>query len=133
MKYMLDTNICIYIIKQNPQAVIKKFKLFNVGDICISSMTFAELMYGVEKSTHQKKNKAALEEFILPLDIMPFDDRAACNYGEIRTHLEKSGNVIGPLDLIIAAHARCLNAVLVTNNVKEFSRVPKLKVENWAA
>jgi tRNA(fMet)-specific endonuclease VapC len=130
---MLDTNICIYIIKQNPQAVINKFKLFNVGDICISSMTFAELLYGVEKSTHQKKNKAALEEFIMPLDIMPFDDRAACNYGEIRTHLEKSGNVIGPLDLIIAAHARCLNAVLVTNNVKEFSRVPKLKVENWAA
>lgn len=133
MKYMLDTNICIYIIKQNPQALVKKFKLFNVGDICISSMTFAELMYGVEKSTHQKKNKSALQEFILPLDIMPFDDKAACNYGEIRTYLEKTGNIIGPLDLIIAAHARCLNAVLVTNNVKEFSRVPKLKVENWAA
>jgi tRNA(fMet)-specific endonuclease VapC len=133
MKYMLDTNICIYIIKQQPQAVIKKFKLFNVGDICISSMTFAELMYGVEKSLHLKKNKTALEEFILPLDIMPFDDRAACCYGEIRAHLEKNGKVIGPLDLIIAAHARCLNAVLVTHNVKEFSRVPKLKVENWAA
>ncbi len=113
--------------------MIKKFNLFNVGDICISSMTFAEFMYGVEKSTHQKKNKSALQEFILPLDIMPFDDKAACNYGEIRTHLEKTGNVIGPLDLIIAAHARCLNAVLVTNNIKEFSRVPKLKVENWAA
>lgn len=133
MKYMLDTNICIYIIKQHPQAVIKKFKLFSIGDICISSMTLAELMYGVEKSIHQKKNKAALEEFILPLDIMPFDDLAASCYGEIRVHLEKSGNVIRPLDLIIAAHARCLNAILVTNNTKEFARVPQLKVENWAA
>jgi tRNA(fMet)-specific endonuclease VapC len=133
MKYMLDTNICIYIIKQHPQAVIKKFKLFNVGDICISSMTLAELMYGVEKSLHQKKNKAALEEFLLPLDIIPFDDLAACCYGEIRAHLEKSGNMIGPLDLIIAAHARCLNAILVTNNAKEFARVPQLKIENWAA
>lgn len=131
MKYMLDTNICIYIIKQHPQGVIKKFKLFNIGDICISSMTLAELMYGAEKSTHQKKNKAALEEFVLPLEVMPFDQDAACCYGEIRTHLEKTGNIIGPLDLIIAAHAKCLNATLVTNNIKEFSRVPQLKIENW--
>lgn len=131
MKYMLDTNICIYIIKQHPRAVIEKFKLFNMGDICISSMTFAELMHGVEKSTHQKRNKAALEEFVLPLDIMPFDAKAACRYGEIRVKLEKNGNLIGPLDLIIASHALCLNAILVTNNTKEFSRVPGLKLENW--
>ncbi len=131
MKYMLDTNICIYIIKKKPEKVLKKFETFNVGDICISSVTLAELMYGVEKSQHQQKNRVALEEFVLPLEIMPFDDSAAYCYGHIRAHLEKKGKPIGAMDLMIAAHAESLNSILVTNNKKEFSRVPKLKVENW--
>ena len=131
MKYMLDTNICIYIIKKQPQDVLKKFKLFDVGDICISSITLAELIYGVEKSHHQKKNRAALEEFILPLEIMFFDAGAAYYYGRIRAYLENKGLPIGPLDLMIAAHADCLNSILVTNNTKEFSLIPRLKIENW--
>lgn len=131
MKYLLDTNICIYIIKKQPENVLKKFKLFYPGDICISSVTFSELMYGVEKSQHYQKNKMALEEFTLPLDILPYEDDAACHYGNISAYLEKKGTPIGPLDLMIAAHARATNLTLVTNNIKEFSRVPKLKIEDW--
>lgn len=131
MKFMLDTNICIYIIKKHPDKVIHKFKGLEVGDLCISSVTFAELAYGVEKSQHHEKNKSALEEFTLPLEIMTFDDQAALHYGHIRASLEKKGTPIGLLDLIIAAHARSLNAILVTNNKKEFARVPKLVIEDW--
>jgi tRNA(fMet)-specific endonuclease VapC len=131
MKYMLDTNICIYIIKQHPDEVIHKFKDLKVGDLCISSVTLAELAYGVEKSRYREKNKSALEEFTLPLEIMTFDDQAALHYGHIRASLEKKGTPIGPLDLMIAAHARSLDAILVTNNKKEFTRVTKLKVEDW--
>lgn len=131
MKYMLDTNICIYIIKKHPENVLRKFKNYSLGDICISSVTFAELMYGVEKSQHQQKNREALEEFTLPLEIIPFDDDAAKHYGSIRTYLEKKGEIIGPLDLMIAAHAQSLNSILVTNNKKEFSRIPKIKIEDW--
>lgn len=131
MSYMLDTNICIYLIKKHQEHVINRFKSLHVGDLCISSVTLAELMYGVEKSQHHHKNKAALEEFILPLDIMPFDDEAARHFGTIRTTLEKKCTPIGPLDLMIASHAQHLNKILVTNNVKEFDRVPDLVVENW--
>ena len=131
MKYLLDTDICIYIIKQHPQNVIKKFKSISLGDIGMSSITLAELLYGVEKSQQQQKNKAALEEFTLPLEIVSFDDCAAQHYSVIRAQLERKGMPIGPLDLRIAAHAQCLDVTLVTNNVKEFSRVPKLKIENW--
>lgn len=130
---MLDTNICIYLIKKKPEIVLKKFKSFAIGDICISSVTLSELCYGVEKSQHHQKNKSALEEFILPLDIAPYDDKSAYYYGHIRTYLEKKGTPIGALDLMIAAHAQSINAILVTNNAKEFSRVPKLKIENWVA
>jgi tRNA(fMet)-specific endonuclease VapC len=131
MKYMLDTNICIYLIKKQPQHVLSKFKSLNIGDICISSITYAELMYGVEKSQHHQKNKMALDEFILPLDIISFDDECACHYGRIRSYLERKGTPIGPLDLMIAAHAQCLNFTLITNNVKEFDRVPNLTIEDW--
>ncbi len=131
MKYMLDTNICIYIIKKHPASVLKKFTTFKVGDIGISSITFAELMYGVQKSHHQQKNQAALQEFTSPLEIMSFDENAAANYGYIRAYLEKKDLPIGSLDMMIAAHAQCLGSVLVTNNEKEFSRIPKLKIENW--
>ncbi|MCC2666830.1 MAG: type toxin-antitoxin system VapC family toxin [Gammaproteobacteria bacterium] len=131
MKYMLDTNICIYIIKKHPDNIIKKFNLLDVGDIGISSITFSELLYGVEKSQHSQKNKAALEEFVLPLEILPFDDESARHYGYIRASLEKKGTLIGALDLMIAAHAQATNLTLVTNNIKEFSRVHQLKIENW--
>ncbi len=133
MKYMLDTNICIYIIKNNPKSIAEKFALLDIGQVCISSITLSELMYGVEKSQHIKKNKTALEKFTLLLDVMAFDDSAANHYGNIRAYLEKKGTVIGPLDLMIAAHARSLSYKLVTNNEKEFLRVPQLKIENWVA
>ena len=131
MKYMLDTNICIYIIKKHPESVFKKFKNLNLGDICISSVTLAELLYGAHKSQHQQKNKTALEWFSAPLEIASFDGNTADYYGELRAHLEKNGTPIGSLDTMIAAHALSLNLTLVTNNTKEFSRVPHLKIENW--
>lgn len=132
MKYMLDTNMCIYIIKRHPENVLKKFTALDVGDVGISSITLAELMYGVQKSHHQQKNKAALEEFTSPLEIMPFNEETATHYGNIRAFLEKKGTPIGSLDMMIAAHAQCLGSILVTNNKKEFSRVPNLKIEDWA-
>lgn len=131
MKYMLDTNICIYIIKRKPVDVIEKFKSLSVNDVCISSVTLAELSYGVEKSQYQEKNRLALEEFTLPLEIMPFDEEAASQYGYVRALLEGRGTPIGSLDLMIAAHALSLNSIVVTNNVKEFSRIPDLKVQDW--
>ncbi len=131
MKYLLDTNTCIYIIKRRPQNVIERFNSLQVGDVAISSITLAELSYGVEKSQYSQKNRAALEEFILPLELVFFDKEATNYYGKIRAFLEKQGTVIGPLDIMIAAHALSLETVLVTNNTKEFARVPHLKLENW--
>lgn len=131
MEYMLDTNICIYIIKQKPESVLKKFTSLAIDDICISSITLSELIYGVQKSQHKQKNMAALEEFITPLIVAPFDDLAANTYGEVRANLEKNGTPIGSLDTMIAAHAITRNTTLVTNNEKEFKRVPKLKITNW--
>ncbi len=131
MRYMLDTDMCIYLIKKHPENVLKKFKLFNIGDICISSVTFSELLYGVEKSQHHQKNRVALEEFVLPLDIISYDEKSAHYYSHIRSYLEKKGLIIDSLDLMIAANAQSINATLVTNNIREFSRVPKLKIENW--
>lgn len=132
MNYMLDTNICIYLIKHKPAKVLKKFKSISPDEICLSSVTLAELSYGVEKSQQREKNQIALEAFTLAMDIVSFDENASSCYGEIRAYLEKKGKIIGPLDLMIAAHAISLNSMLVTNNEKEFSRVPQLKVGNWA-
>lgn len=129
--FMLDTNTCIYIIKKHPPSVLKHFEKPQLGDICISSVTFAELLYGVEKSQHRQKNKAALEEFILPLEILCFDEDAASHYGSLRTYLERKGTPIGAMDLMIAAHAQAMQSVLVTNNKKEFLRIPDLKMEDW--
>jgi len=131
MKYMLDTNICIYIIKQQPESVIKKFLRLKPGDVCMSSITLAELQYGVEKSHHRQQNKTALEEFLAPLEILPFDEEAAEHYGHIRAALEKKGTLIGSLDMMIAAHAQSQGSILVTNNKKEFIRVHGLKIEDW--
>lgn len=132
MKYMLDTNICIYIIKKKPIKVFQAFHLLNVGDVCISSITFAELQYGVHKSQQQDRNRIALFNFLAPIEILPFSSKAASLYGEIRAHLENKGKIIGAYDLLIAAHALSENLILITNNTKEFNRIPKLNLQNWA-
>jgi len=131
MMMMLDTNTCIALIKQKPVHILQKFSKYQVGDIGISAVTLAELRYGVFKSQHQAKNQAALDEFILPLEIAAFDEQATTAYGELRATLEKCGTPIGPLDTMIAAHALNLGATLVTNNTREFDRVPRLKVVDW--
>ena len=133
MKLMLDTNICIYIIKQQPITVLKRFLEYQIGDIGISSITLSELRYGVAKSTHQEKNSRALDEFIIPLEVVSFDDEAARAYGNVRAALEKAGTPIGAMDMLIAAHAVSLGIPLVTNNTREFVRIPALTVIDWLA
>ncbi|RNC72700.1 MAG: type II toxin-antitoxin system VapC family toxin [Desulfuromonadales bacterium] len=132
MKLLLDTNICIYIIKQQPAAVLKRFLEYQIGDIGISSITLSELRYGVAKSTHREKNAKALDEFIIPLELVSYDESAAYAYGDIRAALEKAGTPIGSMDMLIAAHAVSLGIPLVTNNTREFLRVPSLKIIDWA-
>lgn len=131
MDYILDTNICIYIIKKKPVRVFEKFKELPLGSVGISSITLAELQYGVKKSAQPEKNQLALNQFLLPLEIVAFDTNAAIKYGNIRTDLEKKGTPIGPLDTLIAAHVKSLELTLVTNNEKEFKRVTGLNIENW--
>ena len=131
MNFLIDTNICIYIINKRPPEVIQKFKDKEVGQIGISSITVSELQYGVSKSKFKKQNLRRLEEFLTPFQILPYDEPASKFYGEIRSQLESQGTIIGHLDLLIAAHALSQNLVLVTNNEKEFKRIPSLKVENW--
>ena len=133
MKYLLDTNICIYIIKKKPPEVFARFREHRVGDVGISGITFSELAYGVANSSRPEQNQRALEEFVAPLEIEAYLPEVAQIYGRIRAHLRRAGQPIGPLDLLIAAHALFLGSVLVTNNVAEFARVPHLKFENWAA
>lgn len=131
MQYLLDTNICIYIIKQKPQTVLERFQSLTLSDVGISSITVAELEYGICKSQQQERNRAALMQFLLPLEIVEFDQSAATIYGRIRSNLESRGLVIGSMDMLIAAHALSLNLILVTNNIQEFSRVSGLALENW--
>lgn len=128
---MLDTNTCIYIIKRKPPKVLKHFKAYSVGEIGISSITLSELRFGVAKSQHIQKNNEALDDFILPLEIADFDEKAAKAYGEVRAALEKTGNLIGSMDMLIGAHALSLGATLVTNNTKEFKRIKGLKLIDW--
>ncbi len=132
MKYLLDTNICIYLIKQRPFSVLEKFASVQVGEIGISAISVAELQYGVQQSQHPAQNEAALEQFLLPLLILPFDEQAAASYGRIRAFLQRQGTPIGSLDMLIAAQALSLNAILVTNNEVEFARVPDIRLENWS-
>ena len=131
MKVMLDTDICIYIINRKPTEVLARFSNFEVGEIAVSSVTVGELMYGAMKSQKPLQNQNALEQFLLPLTIVPFDDNAAKVYGKVRADLEKSGQPIGALDTLIAAQALQLGLILVTNNTREFSRIPELVVETW--
>jgi tRNA(fMet)-specific endonuclease VapC len=131
MKFLLDTNICIYLIRQKPLEVLQKFNTYKVGDIGISSITVAELEFGVQKSQFPQRNQQALTQFLLPLEIVNFERAAAVVYGNLRARLEKRGTPIGSLDTLIAAHALSLQVTLITNNVREFNRVPNLKLDNW--
>lgn len=133
MEYLLDTNICIYIIKRRPPQVLERFRSRNLGEIGISAITVAELSYGVQKSQRVAQNQVALEQFLLPLALLEFDEAAALTYGKIRAELERQGNPIGSLDLLIAAQALNRGITLVTNNRGEFERVDGLAIENWSS
>lgn len=132
MTYMLDTNICIYVMKNKPEKVLQRFREELDGGLCISSITLAELEYGMKHSSNPAKNEQALLRFLAPLSILPFGAAAASEYGALRTHLQNKGTPIGPLDMLIAGHALAEGLALVTNNVREFERVPDLRLENWA-
>jgi tRNA(fMet)-specific endonuclease VapC len=131
MKWMLDTNICIDIIKERPRSVLDRFKDHSVGDIGVSVVTLAELEYGVSASSRPAKNREALDQFVSPLEVASFDRDATAAYGRLRAALEKKGQMIGSMDLLIAAHAVSLDVRLVTHNSREFGRVPGLKIEDW--
>lgn len=131
MRFLLDTNTCIYIIKRKPPKVFDKFQALEIFDVGISSITVAELEYGVYKSQRQQQNQAALSQFLIPLEIIPFDETATQTYGRIRAELEQQGIVIGSMDMLIASQAISLGLILVANNVREFSRIPGLVLENW--
>jgi len=131
MTYMLDTNTCIYIIKEKPTTVLEQFKNVKDRGIVISSITLAELLYGISKSSFPERNKLHLNQFLSFIDIVDYGYNSAGHYGQIRAYLETKGQLIGPLDMLIASHALALDLILVTNNLKEFQRVPNLKLENW--
>ena len=132
MTYMLDTNICIYMMKKKPEKVLQRFQEKFYSGICISTITLAELEYGMKHSSNPTKNEQALLRFLAPLTVLPFEAAAALEYGAVRAYLQSQGTPIGPLDMLIAGHARAEHAILVTNNVLEFERVPELLIENWA-
>lgn len=131
-QYLLDTNTCIYIINRRPPEVFNYFTGRSIGEIALSSITGAELSFGVAKSG-SSRNQQALDKFLVPLEILPFDEAAMRQYGRLRSHLERQGTPIGALDLLIGAHALALDTTLVTNNQGEFKRVPGLRLENWVA
>lgn len=131
MTYMLDTNICIYAMKNKPERVLQRLKAEINEGVCISSITLAELEYGMKRSSNPAKNEQALLRFLVPLNVLPFGAGAASEYGEIRAHLQSQGTPIGPLDMLIAGHAKAEGVTLVTNNVREFERVQGLEIENW--
>lgn len=133
MRYMLDTNICIYAIKNKPKEVIERLKEHEPSEICISSVTYAELIHGVEKSKEVNKNRIALTLLLADIEILSFDANAAESYGEIRAELERKGTPVGPLDMMIAGHAKSLGYTVVTNNIKEFERIAGLRFENWVS
>ena len=127
---LLDTNTCIYIINNRPPNVLEKFRKYKAGEVGISSIAASELAYGVAKSG-SIKNRKALDMFLAPMQILPFDSQCLWFYADLRASIEKQGLSIGPMDSLIAAHALSIDGTLVTNNIKEFMRVPKLKLDNW--
>lgn len=131
MRYMLDTNVCIDYLKGNSEKIRDRIISAPEDTLCISAITFSELMFGVENSSNREKNLVALNFFLLKIDIVPYDDQAAAAYGEIRKQLKQEGNLIGGMDMLIAAHARASDSVLVTHNTREFNRVQGLRIEDW--
>jgi len=130
--YMLDTDISSYIMKRSSDAVLRKLQTVAVADVCISAITKAELMYGVEVSPRKQQDQMALDAYLRHVAVMDFPGEAALDYGQVRGDLKVRGALIGGNDLLIAAHARCMGLTLVTNNTREFGRVLRLKMENWA-
>jgi len=130
LKYMLDTNIVIYTIKNRPSQVRETFKKHE-GQMCLSSVSLGELIFGAERSSQTERNLADINGLIARMEVAPFDEHASEHFGQLRAELYKSGQPIGPYDMMIAGHARSMGLILVTNNTKEFERVPGLRVENW--
>jgi tRNA(fMet)-specific endonuclease VapC len=128
--YMLDTNICIYVMKNYPLGLREKFNALQ-DQLCISSITLGELFFGVEKSPRRVENLSALEQFVARIDVLPFEEKAAAHYGQIRAELARAGTPCGPHDMQIGGHARSEGLVVVTNNLREFVRMPGLRSENW--
>jgi len=133
LRYMLDTDICSFIMKRSNDLLLKRLQKVPVSDVCISVVTKSELLFGVEVSPRQRQDEAALLAFLNHVEILDFPDKASPHYAEIRAQLKTLGTMIGANDLFIAAHARSLGLTLVTNNTREFGRVPKLRIENWTA
>ena len=130
-RYMLDTDIASYIMKGTEPKVLRQLQRVPVGDVSISAITQSELMYGIEISPNAVRDKARIEVFLRHIQVLDYPSEAAFHYGQIRADLKDRGTMIGANDLLIAAHARCLGIVVVTNNTREFKRVPELKIENW--
>jgi len=130
-RYMLDTDTCSYIMKRSNDAVLKRLQRVPVSDVCISVITKSELLFGVEVSPRRHQDESALSAFLRYVDVLDFPDAASLHYANIRASLKTSGRMIGANDLFIAAHSRSLGLILVTNNTREFGRVPKLRTENW--
>lgn len=131
MNYLLDTNICIYLTRKKPAAVVKRLRAKEPEEIAISTITLAELEYGIARSRYPERNRIALLEFLFPFAILDFDQKACVDYGRIRAALESKGKPIGPMDLLLAAQARSRDLTLVTNNEREFRRIEDLHIENW--
>jgi len=131
MRYMLDTDTCSYIMKRSSNVLLDRLRKTPVSDVCVSVITKAELLYGVEISPRRKHDAIALDAFLVFAEVLDLPEAAAPHYASIRAYLKARGTLIGANDLLIAAHARCLGLILVTNNTREFARVPKLKIENW--
>lgn len=130
-RYMLDTDMCSYIIRERPESVRQRFKTLAMEQLCVSVVTYAELIYGVERSSSKRVNRPVIEDFVRHLDVMDWDTEAADQYGVIRAKLEAAGTLIGAMDMMIAAHAKSIKGVLVTNNQKHFTKVKGLKIANW--
>jgi tRNA(fMet)-specific endonuclease VapC len=131
LEYMLDTNICIYVIKNRPAALRERFDQL-AEKLCISTITLGELLYGVEKSARRSQNLEAVEQFTARLEVLPFSAKAAAHFGQIRAELARAGRPCGAYDMLIAAHARSEGLMLITNNIREFERMPGLRIDNWA-
>ncbi len=131
MRYMLDTNTCIYAMRQQSPYVARRIRRLRIGDLGMSTIVLSELQYGVTKSAQPQRNQAVLDAFVASLEIAVYDAQASVVYGPVRAELENHGQPIGPMDLLIAAHALSLGATLVTHNTREYNRVPGLRVEDW--